>query len=181
MMLHVFLHSKSKRAETIALLDSGATENFMSLDYAKYLHLLIKMLKEPRKLFNVDGTPNRAGDLRYFTDLAIRTGTKLTMLRYFLSDLEDNKVILGYPWFAAAQPKIDWAKGWIAYDQLPIVLRAPDASKARFLPRQSLARRGILTKRKPEPQQSDNVPLQYRDYQDIFEQRQEGKLPPSRP
>jgi len=58
MMLHVFLHSKSKRAETVTLLDSGAMENFMSLDYAKYLHLLIKTLKEPRKLLNVDGTPN---------------------------------------------------------------------------------------------------------------------------
>jgi hypothetical protein len=58
MMLCVFLHLKSKRAETTALLDSGATENFISLDYAKYLHLSIKTLREPRKLFNVDGTPN---------------------------------------------------------------------------------------------------------------------------
>jgi len=57
MTLHVFLHLKSKRAETIALLDLGATENFMSLDYAKYLHLPIKTLREPRKLFNIDGTP----------------------------------------------------------------------------------------------------------------------------
>ena len=31
----------------------------MSLDYAKHLHLSIKMLKEPRRLFNVDGTPNK--------------------------------------------------------------------------------------------------------------------------
>jgi hypothetical protein len=98
---------KSKRAKTVALLNSGATENFMSLDYTKYLHLLIKTLKEPRKLFNVDGTPNRAGDLKYFTDLSTRTRTKSTMLRYFLSDLGDNKVILRYPWFAATQPKID--------------------------------------------------------------------------
>ena len=48
MTLHVYLHSKSKRAETLALLDSGATENFMSLDYAKHLHLPIKTLPEPR-------------------------------------------------------------------------------------------------------------------------------------
>ena len=47
MTLRVYLHSKSKRVETIALLDSGATENFMSLDYAKHLHLPIKALKEP--------------------------------------------------------------------------------------------------------------------------------------
>ena len=134
MMLRIFLHSKSKRAKTVALLNLGATENFMSLDYTKYLHLPIKTLKESRKLFNVDGTPNWAGDLKYFTDLTIRTRTQSTMLRYFLSNLCNNKVILGYLWFAAAQPKIDWAKGWIAYDQLPIVLCTPNTTKACFLP-----------------------------------------------
>ncbi len=122
MTLRVYLHSKSKRAETLALLDSGATENFMSLDYAKHLHLPIKTLAEPRRLFNVDGTPNKARDLKYYTDLGTRTGTSTQTLHYFLSDLGDSRVILGYPWFAAAQPKIDWARGWISHDQLPIVL-----------------------------------------------------------
>ncbi len=80
MTLCVYLHSKSKRAETIALLNSGATENFMSLDYAKHLHLPIKTLKEPRRLFNIDGTPNRAGNLKYYVNLATRTGTQTKML-----------------------------------------------------------------------------------------------------
>ena len=105
--LCVYLHSKSKRAETLALLDLGATENFMSLDYAKHLHLPIKTLWEPRRLFNVDGTPNRARDLKYYMDLGTRTGTQTKTLQYFLSDLSDSRVILGYPWFATAQPKID--------------------------------------------------------------------------
>src|SRR5712671_4117484 len=139
MMLRIYLQSKSKRAKTIALLDSGATENFMSLDYAKHLHLPIKVLKELRKLFNVDRTPNKARDLKYYTDLGTRTGTSTWTLQYFLSDLGDSRVILGYPWFAAAQPKIDWARGWIAHDQLPIILRSIDAAKARFLPRQATA------------------------------------------
>ena len=140
MTLRIYLHSKSKRAETIALLNLGVMENFMSLDYAKYLHLPIKTLKEPRKLFNIDRTPNRAGDLRYYTDLAMRTGSQTRTLRYFLLDLGDNKVILGYPWFMATQLKIDWARGWITHDQLPIVLWASNVERARFLPCQSMAR-----------------------------------------
>ncbi len=101
MTLHIFMHSKSKRADTIALLDLGATENFMNLQYAKYLNLSIKVLKEPRRLFNMDRTWNRAEDLKYYTDLHTRTGTTQRTLQYFLSDLGENKVILGYPWFAA--------------------------------------------------------------------------------
>ncbi len=76
MTLHVFTHSRSKRAKTIVLLDSGATENFMSLPYAKYLHLPIKMLAEPQRLFNVDGTQNQAGDLKYYVNMSTRTGTR---------------------------------------------------------------------------------------------------------
>ena len=97
MTLCVFTHSRSKRAETIALLDSGATENFMSLPYAKYLHLPIKTLAEPQRLFNVDGTQNRAGDLKYYVNMSIRTGAQKVNLQYFLTDLGDHKIILGYP------------------------------------------------------------------------------------
>ncbi len=137
MTLCVFAHSRSKRADTITLLDSGATENFMSLPYAKYLHLPIKTLAEPRRLFNVDGTQNRAGDLKYYVDMSTRTGTRRTNLQYFLTDLGDHKIILGYPWFATAQPKIDWAQGWIDHSQLPIVLRASDVGMARFSARKA--------------------------------------------
>ncbi len=42
MTVRVFIHSRTKRAETILLLDSGATENFLNLDYAKWLNLPIK-------------------------------------------------------------------------------------------------------------------------------------------
>jgi hypothetical protein len=122
MMLRIFVHSRSKRAETVTLLDSGATENFINISYAQKLNLPIRRLTQERRLFNVDGTPNKAGTLKYYTDIVTRTGTKHTRLRYFLTDLGDNQVILGYPWFASTQPQIDWAKGWIDYQQLPIVL-----------------------------------------------------------
>jgi hypothetical protein len=76
MTIRTFLHSRLKRADAIALLDSGATENFMNLEYAKYLHLPIQRLKEPRKLFNIDGTLNQSGELQFFTDLQVQTSSK---------------------------------------------------------------------------------------------------------
>jgi len=181
MTLRVFMHSRSKRADTIALLDSGATENFMSLQYAKYLHLPIKVLKEPRKLFNVDGTQNRAGDLKYYTDLHTQTGTQRRTLRYFLSDLGENKVILGFPWFAAAQPKIDWARGWIAHDQLPIVLRSPDAAKAQFLPRQMRPKTHTIVGSATIQTPPSIVPPQYQKHARVFSDEESKKFPPQRP
>ena len=108
MTIHTFLHLRSKRADAVALLDSGATENFMNLEYANYLHMPIQRLKEPRKLFNVDSTLNKSGELQFFTNLQVQTGSQRTTLQFFLSNLGENKLILGYPWFAVFQPKIDW-------------------------------------------------------------------------
>src|SRR5579863_5899244 len=121
MTIQFFIHSRSKRAESIALIDSEATKNFMSLEYTKYLHLPIQLLPTTRKLFNVDRTPNKSGELQYFTDLQVCTGSQHTRLRFFLMNLRENKAILGYTWFAAVQPRIDWKRGWIDHSQLPII------------------------------------------------------------
>jgi len=79
-MLRIFIHSRSKRAKTVALLDSGATENFMNIRYAQKMELPIQQLTEERRLFNVDGTLNKAGSLKYYTDVTTRTGEKVTHL-----------------------------------------------------------------------------------------------------
>ena len=86
-------------------------------------------------MLNVNGMENKSSKLKYYTDLNIQTGQNTMTLRFFLSDLGEHKVILGYPWFVATQPRIDWNKGWIDHSQLPIVLRAPNAQKTTFVPR----------------------------------------------
>ncbi len=63
MMVRFYTHSAKKHAEGVALVDSSTTENFMNLEYARWLGLSIKRLEKPRKLFNVDGTVNKAGAL----------------------------------------------------------------------------------------------------------------------
>jgi hypothetical protein len=52
------MHSRSKRAKTVALLDLGAMENFINISYAQRLNLPIKRLTQERRLFNVNGTLN---------------------------------------------------------------------------------------------------------------------------
>jgi len=97
----------SKRAKTSALLDSGATENFISHQYAQQLQLPVKRLAIPRKVFNVDGTTNQKGDIVFYLDLEVQTGEKHVNMQFFLTELGPQHMILGYPWFTAMQPKID--------------------------------------------------------------------------
>ena len=107
MTLQFYIWSIAKRAKGVALIDSGATKNFMNLDYARWLKLPIKELKQHWPLFNVDRTENKSRALCYYMDLQFKTGTQTTNQRFYLSDLGDHKAIFGYPWFAAFQPRVD--------------------------------------------------------------------------
>src|SRR5579863_6201410 len=188
MTIRFFIHSRSKRAESIALVDSGATENFMSLEYAKYLHLPIRHLPTTHKLFNVDGTPNKSGELQYFTDLQVHTRLQHTCLRFFLTNLGENKAILRYPWFAAVQPHIDWKRGSIDHSQLPIILRSDDTAKAQFLPRTINRLRslpmdtlfiGQIIFNEPK-EDTSNIPDPYQKYTRVFSETASHEFPPAR-
>jgi Reverse transcriptase (RNA-dependent DNA polymerase) len=186
MTVRFFIHTKSKRAEALALVDSGATENFMNLDYTRYLHLPIQRLASPHKLYNIDGTLNQSSDLLYYTDLSVQTGDRRVALRFFLSNLGDNKAILGYPWFAAVQPKINWKRGWINHSQLPIIFRTSDATKARFTLRMTNVPREPRT---PKTNQlyihattsTPQIPQQYQAYERVFSEEASHEFPPFRP
>ena len=188
MTVRFFVHSIAKRAKAIALVDSGATENFMNLTYAKWLHLPIKKMATPRKLFNVDGTENKSGELQHYVDLQTKTGTHTTTLRFFLSDLGEHKAILGYPWFAAVQPRIDWKQGWIDHSQLSIILRADNAKKAVFVPRNKNIPQshppnqyyiGSVTihPHSPETPPTHQLPKEYERHKKVFSEEQSQRLP----
>ena len=130
MHIRVYLHMCEKREEECALLDSGATENFMQLSYACRLKYPVCKLNKPRLLYNVNRTINKAWEIGWYMDVKVQTRTQHTWMRFFLSNLGNNRIILGYPWFAAVQPNIDWRQVWIDISHLPIVLRAKDAAKA---------------------------------------------------
>jgi len=163
----------------------------MNFNYTKYLQLPIKCLEEPRSLFNVDGTTNKSGALQFYTDLQVQTSTQRINLRFFLTDLEDNKAILGYPWFTAVQPRIDWKQGWVNHSQLPIILRAPNAAKAQFIPWQINCPNNHQTDQyfigrimiDPTEQQSSSeinkIPKQYHQHSRVFSKEASHEFPPS--
>ena len=192
MSIRVYLHTSNKRAETPVLLDSGATENFINHRYATHMRLPVKKLPTPRKVFNVDGTPNKKGDIQFYTDLEVKTGQKNTNMRFFLTDLGPQRMILGYPWFAAVQPKIDWAKGWIDYAQLPVVIKTTNARRTQFTRavkacgRRMKLRVATQTKASQLAEQNQTkatpqLPKEYQRHAQVFSEQRAQRFPESRP
>jgi len=107
-------------------------------------------------------------------------------MRFFLTQLGEHKAILGYPWFAAVQPKIDWRRGWINHTQLPIVFKTSDAAKARFLPQTINKLHPIQIKRilpckttigTAQEINETKIPQEYAKHSKVFSEEQSQRLP----
>jgi len=113
-------HSFKGTQEHLALVDSGAMENFMDQKTVIRLHLGTKKLKYPIPVRNIDGTENRAGHITDFLELIITRGQKKVPARFYVTNLGEDRVILGYPWLRDFNPDIDWPTGKLKGPQVEI-------------------------------------------------------------
>jgi hypothetical protein len=174
-------------ADEKALLDSGATENFIDETTWQRLGIGRKELKRPITVTNVDGTvegcalplcccthsqaggkqgptclchlpkcmlcatachvmlpnacylpanclltawpvtpvpmENKRGKIMHYCWLRIQKGTRDKLQRFFITDLGQDRIILGYPFLYHFNPPIDWTAGRIC--GAPIQLQSP--------------------------------------------------------
>ncbi len=106
MRIPVLFKSVHATAEQEVLADSGATNNFICQQLLKRLQISYIPVQNPIKIWNVDGTHNQDGAITHYTDLQVRTGTESKILHFLITNLGQDEVILGYPWFTAFEPKI---------------------------------------------------------------------------
>jgi hypothetical protein len=100
------------KTETVdALIDSGATDNFIDFRTVTKLRLGTKKLPRARQLFNVDGTHNQAGLIEESVHLYIDRGDEHVQTQLHVTNLGKDRLILGYPWLEAFNPEINWAEG----------------------------------------------------------------------
>jgi hypothetical protein len=110
------------RADKQILVDSGATDNFIHPRFIKQLHLKSHSLDQARKIWNIDGTNNKAGMIAEYVDLNVQTGQKNAKMRFLVTDLGLEDLILGYPWLANFKPKFSWKDAVIDTSYLPIII-----------------------------------------------------------
>jgi hypothetical protein len=91
------LHDNGKTIETDSLLDCGAGGVFIDQNYARRIHLDIKMLEIPVMARNMDGTENKQGTIRSYVDLQFKLGDNTFEERFYITGLGKQKIILGFP------------------------------------------------------------------------------------
>ena len=124
MKIPVSFQTAYARADKQILVDSGATDNFIHPRLIRRLALGTQKLERSRKIWNIDGTNNKAGRIMGYVDLSVQMGKKQNKMRFLITDLGHEDLILGYPWLATFEPKFSWADGTIEVENLPVIVKS---------------------------------------------------------
>ena len=116
------------------LVDSGATDNFIDPWLITRLGLGTRDLERPRKIWNINGTNNQAGMLTKYVNLSVRMGKREETMRFLVTSLGNEDLILGYPWLTTFEPQFNWTNGVIDTSYLPIVIRSMDWKSLKIRP-----------------------------------------------
>jgi hypothetical protein len=109
-----------RMADKNALLDSGATENFMDERLVEQLGIGRRRMKQPRRVFNVDGSENKHGTLTHYCLLRVKKGDKNQLQQFYITNLGSDRAILGYPWLRDFNPRINWKEGCVLGSKVTI-------------------------------------------------------------
>jgi len=77
------------------------------------LKLATRTLVKPRKVQNVNSTPNKSGEILEAVDLLVNNNGQEASHAFFVANIGQDDFILGYPFFEASNPNIDWSGGRI--------------------------------------------------------------------
>jgi hypothetical protein len=116
------------------LVDSGATDNFMHPGFATKMGLGMKELPKPRKIFNIDNTTNKSGKITHYLDLDVYTKGIHKEMRFLITNIGNEDILLGYPWLASFEPRFSWRHAVIDKRALPVVISSVNPQIIRQQP-----------------------------------------------
>jgi len=103
-----------------ALLDCRATGSFINRDFVCLKGMNTWTLSHNIPVFNVDGSPNKAGQISEVMDIVLYYKTHSERMLLAVSRLGKQSLILGYDWLKDYNPKVDWEKEEVEMTHCPL-------------------------------------------------------------
>ena len=187
-------------ADKKALVDSGATDNFIHPAFVKRLGLAMTPLDKPKRIYNIDNTSNKAGSITHSLKLKVTTKGVDKIMRFLVTDIGNEDILLGYPWLATFEPKFGWKDAIIKTQALPIIISSTHPVDSRTVIaglqtqeekegilqelEEATTIRGIATElaiKAGEGEKKAEIPAAYDLFKWLFSEEASQRFPPSRP
>jgi hypothetical protein len=100
--------SNGKEHQTTALIDCGASENFIDKAYAAANEIPTQRKTIPRRVLTVDGSEVTGGPVTHDAQVGMTVNHHTEDIRLHCITIGNAPVILGLPWLKLHNPTIDW-------------------------------------------------------------------------
>ena len=190
----------SKTADETALINSGATENFIDIEVWKALNIGWFRLTKTIPVHNVDGSINKNGNIDSYVWLKVKLGGQERNMKFYLTSIGKECFILGYPFLETFNPRINWKTGSMGgkvqiqtlsfrkaqrklreFQKLALKTKGrPKAGQAIFIQKASKAQLWAQEAKKDKLKEEIKLPERYKKYQDIFDEKKVERFPPIR-
>ena len=200
MRVPVSIRTRYFMADKKALVDSGATDNFIHPAFAKRLGLAMTPLEKPKRIYNIDNTSNKVGSITHSLKLKVTTKGIEKVMRFLVTDIGHEDLLLGYPWLATFEPKFGWKDAIIETGALPILISSTQPVDSRTVivnlqsqeEKETIVReleesttiQGIATElaiQAGEGKKKVEVPAIYSCFKRLFSEEASQRFPPSHP
>lgn len=209
MTLSISLKKRIGNITTTALLDSGASACFMDKRFAELNKILLVRKKIPVHCEVIDGRPIASGDITHETiplKVMINGYHHTVVFNIIGLGKTSEPIILGYSWLEKYNPKIDWSTRQVEFPDTNEhkgsegngKSAAPKNSRQHVKPIRPLfvgaraflraAKQGTTFAVYATPASDDTIststtelPMQYKEFQDVFEKKNADLLPEHRP
>jgi len=124
--LYIPMHTRTKLGTHVlpALINTRATQNFLSCDTAEKLGLTWKEEDIPKPVVNADRSKCGTGIITQYCDLPMKLDNLWKEEQFYKAETGTDQVVLGIPWLANFEPTINWTKGTIT-EVLEVPLHIP--------------------------------------------------------
>lgn len=111
MQIDIRINGKQSRA----MVDSGASGNFLATRYASYRNLPIRRKDVVYPLASVDGSAINDGWVKDEVTVHLSIQSYHENVTFDVIELANYDIILGIPWLRKNNPQIDWRKGELTF------------------------------------------------------------------
>jgi len=114
-MLKIQLHGEKDSVTINAMIDSGATEDFIDREVCNKHGIKMIKAKNPREIYPADGKPSAMGPVTHMTIVPMDISSHRQLATFQVANLQNHEVILGMPWLREHNSTIDWTDKRITF------------------------------------------------------------------
>jgi len=107
-MVKIQLHGEKESVTINAMIDSGATEDFIDREVCNKHGIKMIKAKNPREIYLADGKPSTINPITHMTKVPMDISSHRELATFQVANLQNHEVILGMPWLREHNPTIDW-------------------------------------------------------------------------